>query len=381
MKLKNKYCIIAIILVIIILFSVIISSINFDNKKEKKYNKTKKEKTFDKPCFLPDWKDGEYHDYKATTEKINFFNDKYPDLVEIKSIGRSVLEKNIWSICLTNEKNTDTKYSCLIDGCIHGCEFEAGEACLYLAEYLLINYDTNNTIKNFFNQSKINIIPLLNPDGRDSDSRFNDNGIDLCRNFDVDFGRLRGSAIRLGKILGFIKIPIIRIPFLGYVNNCGKRPLSEPETKALDKMMNDLKDEKFSFYLNCHTAVHNFFGPWSAYKPPFEIPNEKKEIFKTVGNWVEKNTEYENVELSYCASGTAVDWCFYKYDVPSFVFEILSKDYEPWLGGGKHDNLVHWMKTTLPVYIYLIENIESLYNWETPQIEPIMPDGIPPKQL
>ena len=161
----------------------------------------------DTPSLLPNWTDGEYHNYQATTKMLNGFNKKYPDLVKVFSIGKSVLGKDIWCIRITNENNDTRKSSCLIDGCIHGCEWEGGEACLYLAEYLLINFDANETINNILNSSEIYIVPMVNPDGRHDDSRFNDNGIDLNRNFDIDFGRIRGSSMPLGKLFGFIKIP------------------------------------------------------------------------------------------------------------------------------------------------------------------------------
>jgi hypothetical protein len=32
------------------------------------------------------------------------------------------------------------------------------------------------------------------------------------------------------------------------------------------------------------------------------------------------------------------------------------------------------MKTTLPVFMYFLINIENLYNWETPEIEPVLSD-------
>ena len=102
----------------------------------------------DQPSILPDWKDGEYHNYFGTTKMLNGFNDKYPDLVKVFSIGKSVLGKDIWCIRVTNEKSNEEKSSCLIDGCIHGVEWEGGEACLYLAEYLLINFDANLTSPN-----------------------------------------------------------------------------------------------------------------------------------------------------------------------------------------------------------------------------------------
>ena len=141
------------------------------------------------------------------------------------------------------------------------------------------------------------------------------------------------------------------------------------------------KLDDFSFYVNCHTAVHIISSPWSAFKPPFELSNQEKNIHNYVREWVSKHTEYEDSDFSYRASGTAMDWCFKEFRVPSFTFEILSRDYEPGAGGGKHDNLVHWMKTTLPVFMYLLVNVENLHNWETPEIQPKLPDGVPPDPL
>jgi len=48
---------------------------------------------------------------------------------------------------------------------------------------------------------------------------------------------------------------------------------------------------------------------------------------------------------------------------------------------GKHDNIVHWMKTTLPFFMYLFVNIENLHAGETPNVNPILPDGVPPPPL
>lgn len=336
----------------------------------------------DKPLILPDWKEDYYHNYEKTSVFLADLETLYPDYVKVFSIGTSVENRDIFCIRITNESITEDKYSCLIDGCIHGCEWEAGESCLYLSEYLLINAESNNSIKKILDNSEIYIVPLLNPDSREKDTRFNSNGIDLCRNFDIDFGRMRGSAIRLGQFLGRLGLSIVRLPFFGSMNNCGWRPFSEPETQAIDGLMNQLsRSIYFSFYVNCHTAIHNFFAPWSAFKPPFKISEEKKDLFEYTMDWVAENSEYENKDLHYHASGTATDWCFKEYDVPSFTFEILSTDYEPWLGGGKHDHLVHWMKTTLPVFMFMLINIENFYQWDMPTIEPFLPDGVPPEPL
>ena len=77
----------------------------------------------------------------------------------------------------------------------------------------------------------------------------------------------------------------------------------------------------------------------------------------------------------------AQDWFYKEYRIPSFSYEILSEDYEMWMGQGKHDNLVHWMKTTLPFFMYLLVNIDNLRRWRTPDIQPSLPEGVPPEPL
>jgi len=317
----------------------------------------------DQPSILPDWQDGEYHDYYGTIDVLNEFQIKYPDLVNVFSIGESVLGKDIWCIRITNENNTKPKSSCLIDGCIHGEEWEAGEACLYLSEYLLINFDANETITHILNSSEVYLVPLVNPDARQDDSRYNDNGINLDRNFDIDFGRIRGGVMPLGKLFGRIKIPYIETPrlhkwfpsFPYRLENCGRHPFSEPETQALRDFMRDLENNDFSFYLNIHTALHCIGGPWDAFKPPFEKSKQEQYIYDYVAEWVVENTEYEEykkeINLNYKMSGGAADWCFKEFRIPTFWIEILSPDYDAIFGEKKHDHLVHWMNTTLPLII------------------------------
>jgi len=209
----------------------------------------------DQPSILPDWKDGEYHEYYETTDLVSEFQIKYPDLVNLFSIGKSVQDRDIWCIKLTNENNNQAKLSCLIDGTVHGCEWEAGEACLYLAEYLLINFGKNESITSILNTTEVYIVPLLNPDGRQVDNRFNANGVDLNRNFDIDFGRIRGGCLRVGTIFGKKVFEYREFPrlhkwfptFPRFLLNCGRRAFSEPETQALRDFIYELEGEDFSF--------------------------------------------------------------------------------------------------------------------------------------
>ena len=316
---------------------------NFFNEKQKSAVSTEtvlSEVKVDQLSVLPNWTDGEYHDYYGATKMLNGFNEQSPDLVKVFFIGKSVLGKDIWCIRLTNEKNNTKKPSCFIDGCIHGQEWEAGEACLYLAEYLLINFGANETITQILNSSEVFIVPVVNPDGRQDDTLYNENGINLNRNFEVDFGRLRGGVFPLGKLFGRIKIP--RLPlnskreftllhklfpsFPLWFTNCGRRPFSEPETQAIRGFMKELENKDFSFYVNCHTAWHSFGGPWDAFKPPFEISKQEQYIYDYATEWVVEHTEYEKYKvLDTYESGSATDWYFKEIRIHHFVLKFYHR--------------------------------------------------------
>jgi len=335
------------------------------------------EPSFDTPSILPDWTDGEYHDYQGTMLKLYALNEAYPDLVDIFSIGKSVQGRAIWCFRITNEKNITRKYSCLIDGCIHGNEWEGGEACLYLADYLLINFKENNTVTTILNTTEVYLVPLVNPDGRENDDRFNENDIDLNRNFDVNFGRLLGRSIPIGKLFGIKKwFGLQGTKFIW--TKSGWCPFSEPESQALGRFMENIKNKDFSFYVSCHTAMHCFGAPsYVVIHSDYSLNSTEISVFDYAKSWVENHTEYHAAKnKDPFGMGDSMAWCFKEFFIPSFTFEILSKEYDPWFGHGKHDHLVHWMETTLPVFMYLLVNIQNLHEWKIPDIQPPLRKGI-----
>ena len=133
---------------------------------------------------------GEYHFQKDLEYFFNEIINKYPDIASYENIGKSVENRNLLIMKIT-QKNNNEKNSIMYLANIHGNETIGREICLYLINYLCEEYQKNNSIKNFVNNTNIYIMPTLNPDGFENKdisgnwnpTRFNSNNIDLNRDF------------------------------------------------------------------------------------------------------------------------------------------------------------------------------------------------------
>ncbi|MCH8992639.1 MAG: hypothetical protein IIA44_12960 [Acidobacteria bacterium] len=109
-----------------------------------------------------------YYDGPAVEQALRDLHGAYPGLTELRSIGRSEEGRDIWLLTINNAKTgTDTdKPGIYVDGAIHGNEIQATEVCLYLAWYLLHNYDKIPIIQEVVDTRAFYIIPTVNVDGR-----------------------------------------------------------------------------------------------------------------------------------------------------------------------------------------------------------------------
>jgi len=217
---------------------------------------------------------------------------------------------------------------------------------------------------------EIYFIPIVNPDGHEANTRHNANGVNLNRNYDVDWGNPLGMAFI--DPMGMTKHTY---------ENCGPSPFSEPEAQAMRDFMETLHNRNFAFYLPLHTANHAIEAPWGVMDPPFEMPQRDLDLFEYVLQWTRENTEYEGGRFEWgnetggqpaAASGTAQDWCYVRHRVVSLTMEVYQGTIDD------HSNLNYWMLATLPVGLYMLTNIEKFYNWETPNLQPVLPAGVPP---
>ncbi len=142
-----------------------------------------------------------YHTYATLTSALNDFADAYPSICRLESLGESVQGRELWALRITDNPNMDEcepefKYI----GSMHGNEPPGMEMCLRFIAYLLENYGTIERATSLVDATDIWVVPLMNPDGLNANSRYNGNGYDLNRSFpewpsEFDGALAEGAAV------------------------------------------------------------------------------------------------------------------------------------------------------------------------------------------
>ena len=127
---------------------------------------------------------GGYHSYATLTDELSAYAEAHTDICRLHTLGQSVQGRELWAMLITDnpddeEDEPEFKYV----ASIHGDESLSAEMCLYFIDLLLNEYGQDNRITNLINTTAIWIVPLMNPDGLERNTRRNAAGVDLNRNF------------------------------------------------------------------------------------------------------------------------------------------------------------------------------------------------------
>ncbi|XP_040265676.1 carboxypeptidase M [Bufo bufo] len=135
-----------------------------------------------------------YHNSQQLATVLKNFSANYPSITYLHSIGKSVEGRDLWVLVIGKypDKHTvgipEFKYVANM----HGNEVVGREIMLYLIDYLLTNYQSDDNITQLISNTRIHIMPTMNPDGFEASvlsdctssvGRYNKNGYDLNRNF------------------------------------------------------------------------------------------------------------------------------------------------------------------------------------------------------
>ncbi len=204
---------------------------------------------------------------------------RYSGLLKVESFGQSRQGRRLYCICLGNPK---ARKKLLVDGGIHGREWLNIQLFMAILEEYCRKYQTGIyrgiPYRRLFQKVSLFVVPVLNPDGvqisQTSRPRWKANarGIDLNRNFEPGFGR--GRETRPGS-----------------QDYGGEYPYSEPETKALLRLLEAVRP---CGVLNYHEA-----GPLIYYTSPsamldqvagvshYPMVRETEGAYGSFGDWLE----------------------------------------------------------------------------------------------
>jgi len=135
-----------------------------------------------------------HHSNAQLAEFLHSYATKYSKITRLYSIGKSVHNIDLWVMEISDNPGIhelgepEFKYV----GNMHGNEVTGRETLLLLIQYLCENYGRVSSVKNLIDNTRIHIMPTMNPDGynnaREGDrssilGRSNANGKDLNRDF------------------------------------------------------------------------------------------------------------------------------------------------------------------------------------------------------
>ncbi|GIQ62349.1 hypothetical protein PACILC2_09170 [Paenibacillus cisolokensis] len=261
--------------------------------------------------------------YEIMVRDMKKLAERYPELIRIRSIGKSEYGREIWSMDLGNGPAV-----VLLNGSHHAREWITTVLLMALADRYAQAYVQNGTIGSYravdlLDRVTFRIVPMVNPDGvtlqqkgagafpaevrpqllrlNGGSSNFkrwkaNAKGIDLNRQYPAGWGNIHNPA-----------------PAPGYKNYKGIRPIQAKETQAMVKLARETKPEiAVSYHSSGEILYWNFLTPAANVERDRQIANAYAAL-----------TGYRLVTPSKNPSGGGfTDWFIQEFGRPALTPEI-----------------------------------------------------------
>lgn len=264
--------------------------------------------------------DAPFHNYDELVKALRELQAKNPKIVSLTSIGKSVENRDLWSIRISGNLDKASELPGIIFmGGHHSREHLSVETPLKVAQYLVDMYNAGDAkIMGLIDNRDIHIIPAVNPDGLEFDvstgrykywrknrSRNSDGtyGVDLNRNYAYGWGTGGSSTNPSSDVY------------------MGPKAFSEPETQAIKNYIEANKN--LSILLSFHTFSELILYPWGHVYEGIENARDKavhETMAKRMAQW-NGYTPQQASEL-YIASGDTVDWAYGTHKIIGFTFEL-----------------------------------------------------------
>jgi murein tripeptide amidase MpaA len=146
-------------------------------------------------CFTNALVSFEYHNYDSLTQILRGFAQRFPSKAYLYSLGKTVQYRDIWVMAISDslpDRHVPLRPEAKYIAGMHGNEPNCKEVLLQLIDYLLSNQTSDSNVDNLLKNTRVHILPSVNPDGFEiatvgdctgKKGRFNANNVDLNRNF------------------------------------------------------------------------------------------------------------------------------------------------------------------------------------------------------
>ncbi|MFI4897184.1 MAG: M14 family zinc carboxypeptidase [Phycisphaerales bacterium JB059] len=276
-----------------------------------------------------DW----YADYKpldAIDDRIDELIARRPDLVSRSVIGTTHEGRPIWVMRISGETGGACKPGFLLNGLTHAREWITPMNVMYLAESLVDGYGVDPEITSIVDQMEWFIIPVLNPDGYafswTTNRMWRKNraphpqiasrrGVDLNRNYGVDWGHDEGSS---------------PAPYADLYR--GLAPFSELETSALRDFV--LAHPNIRGHNDTHSYGEMILFPWGfrpakilEYVEYYKLGLEMNSLIRDEGGAFFAIGPVQHT--LYTISGGSTDWFYEVAGAWTYMYELRGSSFDP----------------------------------------------------
>ena len=273
--------------------------------------------------------DAKYHSYAEMVAEIQAAQTAHPDIVSIRSIGKSYQHRDLWVAKVSDHVATDEpEPEVMFDSLHHAREHLSLEQNLALLRWLTTGYGTDTRITNIVNTREIWIVFAVNPDGAEYDLtgspyrawRKNRQpnagtsaiGTDLNRNYGTHWACCGGSSSSKSSLTYH-----------------GSSAFSTPETRAMRDFMASRRiagRQQIKTAITFHTAGAQILWPYGYTKTdvPGDMTADDHAALVALGKKMAKSNGYTAMQSSslYITDGDEIDWAYGHEHIFMYTFEL-----------------------------------------------------------
>lgn len=274
--------------------------------------------------------DAWFSNYKQFADIISYFNTiaaMHPQIASMSDVGDSLLGNDIYSLTLTGPETPGNLVAdrpvVLWNGGQHAREWVSPMTVSYIASKLADDYGSDPRVTDIIDNTRIVIVPVMNPDGylytwsgerfwrknrrNNGDGTF---GVDLNRNWGYEWGGDGAS------------------PFSDDDTYHGPSAFSEPETQVMRDLASSYGDRLVS-HIDYHTYSQLILWPFG-YAEGVQTPEPDRTFFDELSTAMSDEIfaysgvfydPIQSVDL-YPAAGTCSDWHYGDLGVKSLTIEL-----------------------------------------------------------